>query len=228
MPRPRAASYGTQRDLILQRAAQLFAQRGYTATTMNEVAVACGVSKATLYHYVRDKHELLMQIAETHVTQLEALVQGITAHRMKPEARLRALIGAFMHAYANAQHEHRVLTEDVKFLRDAERRRVLGAQRRVVSVVAGTVGALRPAVAEAQLDKPIAMLLFGMMNWTFTWLKPGGALTHEALAPVVTEFFVAGLRQLGVPGAAETRPQSQLSRAAAATARRTGRKSADD
>jgi hypothetical protein len=40
---------------------------------------------------------------------------------------------------------------------------------------------------------PLAMLLFGMINWTFTWLKPGGALTHEDLAPMVVQLFFGGL-----------------------------------
>jgi TetR/AcrR family transcriptional regulator len=37
------------------------------------------------------------------------------------------------------------------------------------------------------------MLLFGMINWTFTWLKPHGALTHDTLAPVVLDLFFGGL-----------------------------------
>ena len=59
MPRGRARGYELQRETILARAAELFARRGYTATSMNEVAEACGVSKPSLYHYVRDKHQLL-------------------------------------------------------------------------------------------------------------------------------------------------------------------------
>ena len=72
MARPRSASYDEQRAQILDAAAELFATRGYTATTMNEVAAACGVSKATLYHYVRDKHELLAKITAGHVARLES------------------------------------------------------------------------------------------------------------------------------------------------------------
>ena len=53
MTRPRAASYDDQRALILARAAELFARRGYTAASMNEVAAACAVSKATLYQIGR-------------------------------------------------------------------------------------------------------------------------------------------------------------------------------
>lgn len=193
MARPRAATYDDQREQILAAAAQLFASRGYTAATMNEVAAACGVSKPTLYHYVRDKHDLLAQISAGHVARLEALVADVTAQQLPPPVHLRTLIRRFMQAYAHAEHEHRVLTEDVKFLAEAEQRAVLDAQRRVVAAFAQAVAALRPELRTAQLATPLAMLLFGMINWTFTWLKAGGALTHETLAPVVEQLFFGGL-----------------------------------
>ena len=56
--RGRAKNYDDQRELILARAATLFANRGYPGTSMNEVAQACGLSKATLYHYYDDKYAM--------------------------------------------------------------------------------------------------------------------------------------------------------------------------
>jgi len=198
--RPRSAGFDGQREQIHVAAARLFATRGYTASTMNEVASACGISKATLYHYVRDKHDLLAQITAAHVARLEALVQAVMARHLAPEPHLKALIDRFMEAYARAEHEHRVLTEDVKFLADAERQAVQEAQRRVVRAFADAVAALRPDLRQAQLDKPLAMLLFGMINWTFSWLKPGGALSHETLAPLVTALFFNGLAGVHASG----------------------------
>jgi AcrR family transcriptional regulator len=197
MARPRAATYDDQRTLILARAAELFARRGYTAASMNEVAAACAMSKATLYHYVRDKHALLAQIAAKHVARLEALVTEVKSRRLAPAAELDALIRRFTAAYADAQHEHRVLTEDVKFLRDDERAAVEGGQRRVVAAFAATIARVRPDLAP--LARPLSMLLFGMINWTFTWMKPGGALTHETLAPIVAELFFGGLPAVNAP-----------------------------
>jgi TetR/AcrR family transcriptional regulator len=191
MPRTRAATYDDQRTLILVRAAELFARRGYSAATMNDVAAACAVSKATLYHYVRDKHALLAQIALAHVQRLEALVAAVKRERLAPEAELRALIERFMAAYAGAQHEHRVLTEDVKFLAPAERAEVEAAEKRVVAAFAATIARVRPDLKPRAT--PLAMLLFGMINWTFTWLKPEGPLTHADLAPMVVQLFFGGL-----------------------------------
>jgi len=204
--RPRSAGYDDQLEQILAASARLFATRGYTATTMNDVAAACGVSKATLYHYVRDKHDLLAQLTAGHVARLEALVRDVAAQPQAPEERLRELIHRFMQAYASAQDQHRVLTEDMKFLGDTERRRVLDAQRRVVVSVADAVAELRPDLGATQLHKPLALLLFGMINWTFTWLRAGGALTHETLAPMVVDLFFGGLPAVVPPAPDSRRP----------------------
>ena len=217
MVRSRAPNYDDQRALILARAAEVFARRGYTAASMNEVAAACSVSKATLYHYVRDKHALLAQIAAEHVTRLEALVREVRAERRLPADELDVLIRRFTAAYADAQHEHRVLTEDVKFLRDNERAAVEAGQRRVVAAFAAAIGRVRPELALQAT--PLAMLLFGMINWTFTWMKPGGRLSHATLAPIVAALFFGGLPAVEAP---TPRPQrdrrSRAASAAAATA----------
>lgn len=193
MARPRSAAFDGQRDDILAAAARLFATRGYTATTMHAVAAACGVSKATLYHYVRDKQDLLAQITGTHVQRLQSVVQAVQAQRLSPPAHLSALVEHFMSVYAHAQHEHRVLTEDVKFLPDSERQQVQLGQRQVVQAFADAVLALRPDLSAGGLAKPVAMLLFGMMNWTFTWMREGRPLTHNSLAPLIVSLFLGGL-----------------------------------
>jgi AcrR family transcriptional regulator len=204
MARTRSAGYDDQREAILARAAELFARQGYTATSMNEVAAACGVSKAGLYHYVRDKRELLFQITAGHVARLEQVVAEVLAEEagVDAEARLRALILRFVREYANAQHEHRVLTEDVRFLDEGEREHVLAAQRRVVAAFGEAIGAVRPTLSRNELEKPLAMLLFGMINWMFTWLRPDGSLTHEHMAPLVADLFFGGLAAVRKPRAA--------------------------
>jgi len=168
---------------------------------MNEVAAACGVSKAGLYHYVRDKRELLFQITAGHVARLEQVVAEVLAAQVDAdaEARLRALILRFVREYASAQHEHRVLTEDVRFLEEGERAQVLDAQRRVVAAFGDAIAVVRPTLARNELEKPLAMLLFGMINWMFTWLRPDGSLTHEDMAPLVADLFFGGLGAVRKP-----------------------------
>ena len=210
MPRGRAPGYATQREQILARAAELFASQGYTATSMNQVAQACGVSKPSLYHYVRDKYQLLVEIAEGHVTLLKALAAQVQARSLDPQAQLRELIDSFVGAYAGSRAAHRVLTEDVKFLEPADRERLLAVQREVVAAFADAIARVRPELRRAELHKPLTMLLFGMMNWMFTWLQPGGRLTHALMAPVVADLFLGGLNAVRVAEPLKSRPAAKL------------------
>ena len=116
MARGRAPGYDDQREAIVARAAELFARQGYHATSMNQVAEAAGLSKATLYHYYKDKDALLVHIADGHVSRLQALVADVRALGLKPQTQFRELVRRIVEEYADAQHAHRVLTEDVKFL----------------------------------------------------------------------------------------------------------------
>jgi AcrR family transcriptional regulator len=220
MPRGRAPGYDTQREQILARAAELFARQGYTATSMNQVALACGVSKPSLYHYVRDKYQLLVEIAEDHVNRLKELVARARQLPLDPTARVRELIGSFLEVYADAQAAHRVLTEDVKFLEPVDRERVLDAQREVVAAFAEAIAETRPELRASELHKPLTMLLFGMMNWMFTWLQPGGKLTHAAMAPIVADLFFGGLHAVRLPAPRAASPARRGAAAAKKVARR--------
>ena len=92
-----------------------------------------------------------------------------------------------------------MLTEDVRFLNDDDRERVLGKEREVVAGFARAVTALRPDLKRAKLAKPMTMLLFGMINWMFTWHKPDGELDHASIAPIVADLFLGGLPAVKLP-----------------------------
>jgi TetR/AcrR family transcriptional regulator len=204
MARARSPRFDGNRDSILRTAAALFARQGYPGTSMSDLAQACGISKPLLYHYVDDKYQLLLEIAEGHVSRLEALVAEVAALKLDPQEALRQMIARFVQEYALARHDHGVLTQDVKFLSPADRERVLGIERHIVAAFAQAIARARPELAESALDKPLTMLLFGMINWMFTWLRPDGRLSHEQMAPIVAELFLGGLGAVGVPvGAAQ-------------------------
>ncbi|MBN8505582.1 MAG: TetR family transcriptional regulator [Burkholderiales bacterium] len=187
---------------ILAAAASLFAQQGYPGTSMSQLAAACGLSKPALYHYVPDKAELLARICEAHVEKLAALVREERALKLAPEAQLRELVRRFLQVYGEARHEHRVLTEDLKFLPEPRQQRIRELEREVVSGFADALAALQPALAQQQLAKPVTMLLFGMINWTYTWHRPDGPLSDAQLAELVNGLLLGGLPALGQAGRA--------------------------
>lgn len=193
MPRKRAAGFDNQRELIVEQAAALFARNGFPGTSMNEVAEACGLSKASLYHYVSDKYQLLMYICESHIERLCALVDEVGSQQLAAEQRLRLMVQRFVEEYADAQNAHRVLTEDVRFLNQDDQQRILGGERKVVEAMAQAMMAVRPELESSKMAKPLTMLLFGMINWMFMWLKPDGELTHARMAAVVSDLLFGGI-----------------------------------
>lgn len=205
MARQRSADYPIQREAIVRRAAQLFAEAGYPGTSMNDLARACGISKALLYHYVDDKYQLLLEITDGHVSRLVALVAEVQAEDLPPEQHLRRLIARFVEEYAQSRHDHGVLTQDVKFLSPHDREKVLSKERAVVDAFNRSVVAARADgfgtgdLQTSSLAKPLTMLLFGMMNWMFTWLRPDGTLDHQAMAPIVADLFLGGLQAVAEP-----------------------------
>ena len=207
MARTRAANFETQRAAIRDAAARLFADKGYASASVADLARACGVSKALMYHYYRDKEALLADIALAYVERLAAIVDDVAARQLPPAAHLRRLIEAFMAEYEHSAARHRVLVQDVKYLERAHRSRVLARQRKVVDGFAAVIGRLAPEATRTDLAKPLTMILFGMINWTFTWLKGGGPLTYEAMAPIVADLFLGGIGRIRCGGPASARPR---------------------
>ena len=194
MARGKAPTFELQRGAIMVAAAGLFAQKGFHNASMAEIAAAWGVSKPLLYHYYRDKEHLLFDIADSYIDQLLDVTIQVEAQALEPEAQVAALIGGFLEEYGRAQSHHIVLVQDVKFLQQAQAAKINTKQRKVVSAVSRALHRIDPGLVHSPLDKPVAMILFGMINWTYTWLRDDGPLTFRDMAPVVTTIFLNGFR----------------------------------
>ena len=200
MARTRAATYDAQRQFILEAAAAAFAELGFPSASMNDIARRCGVSKGLLYHYYASKEHLLYDVTEQYTRRLVALTEE--AERRVPDLaqRLPELIRLFLEEYQTSQARHMVLLHDLRFLPDAERRRVVANQRRVIDAFAAAIRAAHDLPESLRIVKPVTMMLFGMMNWTFTWLKPGKGVSYAEFAEMVAEVFAAGVAALARRG----------------------------
>jgi AcrR family transcriptional regulator len=193
MPRGKAPSFESQRAAILQTAATLFAEKGFASASMADLAEACGVSKALLYHYYRDKAHLLFDTADSYLDTLIAIVAEVRERRLAPMEHFKARVARLMQEYEHAQAQHMVLVQDVKFLGAAEHARIIEKERQVVDAVAQAIAALKPRFRKKAMRVPLAMILFGMINWTFTWLRPDGPLSYDDMSEVVAEIFLGGV-----------------------------------
>ena len=219
MARTKAPGFDKQRAAIRDAAARQFADKGYVAASIADIARACGVSKALMYHYYRDKEDLLADIAESYIERLLQIIDQVRAEDLPPAAHLRRLIELFMAEYEHSAARHRVLVQDVKYLQRAHRSRVLAKERKVVLGYADVVKQLAPQSDRDDLIKPLTMILFGMINWTFTWFKERGPLSYAEMAPIVADLFLGGVARVRAP--AQIRKQRTQKERATTTTRAT-------
>jgi AcrR family transcriptional regulator len=196
MARPRSAHYDDKRQAILDRSAEVFAKHGYDRASMAEVARACGVSKALLYHYYVNKAELLFDILHAHLQELVDAVHAVD-QTLAPRGRLRALIGALLEAYRDADNEHKIQLNELSKLPAKRQKALTDMERELVRVFAESIAAMNPALADDKaLLKPVTMSLFGMVNWHYMWFREGKALTRADYADLVTTLVVEGAAAL--------------------------------
>ena len=197
MARTQAADYEAQRARILENAAEAFAESGYAACSMSDIATKSGASKARLYHYYESKEAILYDLLDRHTQSLLDIAIGVRdrARRENLKARdeLGLMIGAFLDAYRNARTRHIALLNDVKFLADRQRDRVIARERAVVDAFGEALKRAFPKRVTAANQRALTMMLMGSMNWTFTWLKPDGPLTYAEYAAEVTRVILKGL-----------------------------------
>lgn len=196
MARPRAAGYDDKRQVILDRSAPLFAQHGYDRASMAEVAKACGMSKALLYHYYDNKAALLFDILRDHLQELLDAV-GAVDRTLPARARLRALVGALLEAYRDADDEHKIQLNELSRLPPKQKKILTDMERELVRVFAAAIAAVNPALGgDDALLKPMTMSLFGMVNWHYMWFREGKALTRGDYAELVTTLLAEGAAAL--------------------------------
>jgi len=191
MARPRASDYDEKRRAILDRSAELFAAHGYDRASVSRIAEACGVSKALLYHYYKDKDELLFDVLRF---PLEELLEAVAAvpKAAEPKARLRAMSIALLEAYRGADARHKVQLNHMSLLSAERQAELKGMERELVTAFADAVAAARPELKGTPLLKPVTMSLFGMLNWHYLWFRPHGAMTREDYADLATRLILDG------------------------------------
>jgi len=186
------------RDDILNAAAHEFSQKGFHAASMQDIAQAVNLQKASLYHHIDSKQEILLALLDQALDMLTEHIQTVIDQPMPITIKLREV----MRLYLADMLEHRdlasVLLLEYRSLRDEYRARHIlrrdrfeGLWRDMIQegVDAGVFNSTDPGVA--------SRALLGVMNWTITWYHPEGVLTPRQIADQYADLFLSGLLQRG-------------------------------
>ena len=193
------AEYAAKRNELIRVAANLFKDRGYRSTSLNDVAQVAGLDRATVYYYVGSKEELFREavqgLLDDNVTRAEQLVRAKLPPREKLEKIIELLVFSYDKNYPYAQV---YIQQDMQKVADASTSwakemslQTHRFEKAVLAIIHEGVkgGAFR---ADVPVDL-IANTVFGVVNWTHRWYKPGGKHTPQAVADAFCKLVLDGL-----------------------------------
>lgn len=196
MARTRAADFEEKQRVILDLAAQVFAEQGMEKASMSQIATTAQVSKALLYHYYPSKDALIFAIIITHLEGLDAAIEEADDADLPPKQRLRKLVGTVLDNYRGADNQHKVQLNATSALSDEQKAEITGLERRIVRRFSTVLILVNPGLntKERPLLIPVTMSLFGMMNWVYMWFRDGGRISREDYADVATTLILEGIK----------------------------------
>lgn len=182
------------RDDILDAAAQVFRQKGFHGASMADIAGAVNLQKASLYHHVSSKQEILLALLDRALDMLFEQMAVIADQPGPADKKLRVMIHNYLRLLAENSDlstvllfEHRSLEPEQHARHTPNRDRFEALWRDLL-----TEG-VREGVFSCSNVALSVRAMMGSLNWTLTWFRPDGPLTIEQIADHYTDLLLNGL-----------------------------------
>lgn len=191
-----------QRARVLAASVEIFGTRGYRATSMNEIAAGVGLSKPTLYHYFRNKEELLVRIYSEVLDESLRMARETVAAAPTPLDGLRDLLISRVVYTCENRELLKICFEEEDELRPDLAKELLTRRRAFEEVALGTVHrhlAAHPEVRLAVSPTVFVNMCLGAVNWTYKWYRPSGAATPTELGRGIADALLAVLASHDLP-----------------------------
>jgi AcrR family transcriptional regulator len=183
-----------QRIDIIQAAAQIFRQKGYHGTSMQDIADAVQLQKASLYHHVSGKQDILVTILDQALDLLIKDIEAVVASDQSPEEKIRHAMRTYVNRLTGDLDlatvllmEHRSLDEELRSIHISRRDRFEALWRGIVQEGIDK-GAFR------EVDARLTSFAFlGLLNWLITWYRHDGSLSGDEIADRFADLMLQGL-----------------------------------
>lgn len=197
MPDAADPTYQRRREEVVRNAAKVFAERGVGETRLRDIAAGLGMNRTSLYHYVRRKDDLLVEVIRACLRADLAVVEAAEANDGDSVERLRTLIGAMVQRYKSNYAPTSVYL--------AERGHQSAAAGELGETILDVthecsgrvIGMLRAGIEDGRLraDLPPELVRFGldgMVSWIYRWYRPWSDVSLDQVAAVFTTLFLEG------------------------------------
>ncbi len=182
------------RDDILDAAAQVFRQKGFHGSSMADIAEAVNLQKASLYHHVSSKQEILLALLDRALEMLFEQIDVIAKQPLPADEKLRQMVLVYLRLLAENSDLSSVLLFEHRSLEPAQHKRHIPNRDRFESLWRGVLDdGVRSGLFTCSNPALAVRALMGILNWTLTWYRPDGPLTIEQIADQYTGLLLNGL-----------------------------------
>lgn len=185
-----------RRAEIIDIAADVFAKRGFHATTVDDLVQATGLQRGGLYHYMESKEDLLIRIHERFIEPLLTAAREVVSLDDPPEVALRKLGHVLMRDIVQYLPQVTVFLHEWRIIEQHARWRSIRASRKEFEDVIS--GVLQRGADERVFrieDVRVTTLGFlGMFNYSYQWFKPSGRVNADSLADQFCDIFLEGIK----------------------------------
>ena len=171
-------------EVLLKAAVDLFYNKGYAGTSIRDVGVKAGVSNSLLYHYFKDKEEMLFEIIQAFSKEITDELAQIEKSVQDPVERLRQMLTHHIKHGIKNRKKTRLIVEELLSLTGKRREKVHEFERELYAFYMKT---LKEIAASGRIRDNLDLTvvnfaLFAPINWFFKWYKEGDRLTVEEVA----------------------------------------------
>ena len=182
------------REDILEAAAQVFRQKGFHGASMQDIASAVSLQKASLYHHVSSKQEILLALLDRALELLLERISAISAQDIPADKKLQQMIRTYLQILAENTDLSSVLLFEHRSLERKQHARHV-PNRDKFEALWRTVIEEGVATKLFKCDDPAltTRAILGILNWTITWYRPDGPLEINEIADHYSNLLLNGL-----------------------------------
>lgn len=185
-----------RRNELIAKSAKLFREKGYDKTTVRDIAAAVGMQAGSWFYHFKSKQDILLAIMEQGMMRSLREIEAIAAQSLPPRVAFRELVLAHLKTLLAPNHDFiPVLLYEGRALEQAERAKIVALTDRYEAIWDEVIEALHRSGDWAMPTKLDKLLLFGTLNWTTQWFRPGAGVSIEELADQTVRFLLRSAPQ---------------------------------
>ena len=184
----------SMRESILAAAVQLFAEYGYHAAPLRDVARIAGIQAASIYHHFPNKQSLLVEIMEVHMNRLNTQLERILRDYQDPLQRLQEAISNHIRLHTTYKQEFFIIDTEIRALEGENRTFILSLRDTYEKLIQSILRDGMERGMFRNLDSKVASYaIIAMCTQVATWFHPDGRLSTQQVIALYRQIIMQGL-----------------------------------